>query len=179
MFVKVARSHQRLVGLLIRPAAAQLLPASSALMRWPRFLCGENPRLTIPDWIVDVSHSRSSGPGGQNVNKVSTKVSLRLQLDRLSAHIPHDALLRLREQQHSRITKGDELLISCDEERTQARNSQLAFKRLQGMLDQAAVIPKERIISLEPPEQVKQQRRREKRQHSHKKQARRSNTDWN
>ena len=86
--------------------------------------------------------------------------------------MPHDVLERLRIQERSRLTNADELLIHCDEERTQPRNSKLAFARLQAMLDRAAIVPKVREISEKPPEQVKAQRLREKRLHGQKKQAR-------
>ena len=71
-----------------------------------------------------------------------------------------------------------QLVIHCDEERTQSRNSKLAFERLQDMLDRAAIVPKERIISETPPERVKAERRREKRHQAQKKQARKGNFDY-
>jgi ribosome-associated protein len=103
-------------------------------------------------------------------------VTLRLALTSAEPFLPTDVLERFREQQRTRITKGDELVLHCDEERTQGQNMKLAFARLQGMLDEAAVPPKERVISAEPPPRVKEVRKREKRQHSAKK-ARRRGTD--
>ena len=133
----------------------------------------------IPRHIVDVSHSRSSGPGGQNVNKVSTKVTLRMALAAAADFLPDDVLHRLREQQRTRLTKGDELVLQCDEERTQAANLKRAFARLQLYIDEASVTPKERLVQreMEPPERVKAQRRVEKRLQSVKKAMRRGGDD--
>eukprot|EP00322_Chrysochromulina_rotalis_P020873 CAMPEP_0115876026 /NCGR_PEP_ID=MMETSP0287-20121206/25428_1 /TAXON_ID=412157 /ORGANISM="Chrysochromulina rotalis, Strain UIO044" /LENGTH=179 /DNA_ID=CAMNT_0003331363 /DNA_START=13 /DNA_END=552 /DNA_ORIENTATION=- len=134
-------------------------------------------KLTLPKHIVDVSHSRSSGAGGQNVNKVSTKVTLRLAMSDAADFLPNDVMERLREQQRTRITKADELVLQADEERTQGANLRRAFQRLQSFVDAAAVLPKERLVSLEPPARVKEQRRREKRLHSAKKRTRRGGDD--
>ena len=133
----------------------------------------------IPRHIVDVSHSRSSGPGGQNVNKVSTKVTLRMALAAAADFLPDDVLRRLREQQRTRLTKGDELVLQCDEERTQAANLKRAFARLQLYIDEASVTPKERLVQreMEPPERVKAQRRAVKRLQSVKKAMRRGGDD--
>ena len=133
----------------------------------------------IPRHIVDVSHSRSSGPGGQNVNKVSTKVTLRMALAAAADFLPDDVLRRLREQQRTRLTKGDELVLQCDEERTQAANLKRAFARLQSYIDEASVTPKERLVQreMEPPERVKAQRRAVKRLQSVKKAMRRGGDD--
>lgn len=170
------------IATVLRSSARATPPQPLAIAAMPRFVGSKSDgvpgeRLEIPRHIVDVSHSRSSGAGGQNVNKVSTKVTLRVDLGRASAFVPFAALERLRDQQRTRVTSANELLLHCDEERSQSRNLKLAFERLQEMVDAAAVEPKERIVSLEPPPAVKAARRCDKRQHSLKKAARRRGPD--
>ena len=82
----------------------------------------------IPLDRLQISYVRSSGSGGQNVNKVNTQVQLRFHV--LSASwLPYEVRERL--QQHNRINKAGELLVACQEHRTQTQNQQQALKKLQ------------------------------------------------
>lgn len=157
-------------GLLAARSARSLLAARVLSIR-P--LCG-HARYEIPRHLVKVSHSRSSGAGGQNVNKVATKVTLRLALSDVDASLPDDVAARLREQQRHRVTKADELVLHCDEERTQNSNLRLAFARLQQLVDAASFVPKEHITrqDTEPPKRVKERRLKQKTLHAAKKQNR-------
>ena len=77
-------------------------------------------KYSVPKHLVKVSHSRSSGPGGQNVNKVATKVDLRVDMSDTS-WLPPDVHARFLVEAKSHLVKSG-LLIQCDETRSQARN---------------------------------------------------------
>jgi len=87
--------------------------------------------------------SRSGGPGGQNVNKVNTKVTLRIHLDEL-AGLNDAELTRLRETLASRITGEGELVISASEERSQRINLERAYTRMESLIINAARLPRPR-----------------------------------
>ena len=89
-------------------------------------------RWVIPADALSVRAVTSSGPGGQNVNKVATKVELRLELacERLS----DGQRARLAESFPSKITKDGQLVLTCDEHRSQMMNLEGARKRLSEML---------------------------------------------
>ena len=136
-------------------------------------------KLEIPRHLVSVTHSRSSGSGGQNVNKVASKVTLRLPMGDVTPFLPAEVLQRLREQQHHRITKADELVLQCDEERTQGRNTKLAFERLQSLVDAAAFAPTQYIRreDTELPQRLVRARKLQKQQQAAKKVSRRKGID--
>jgi ribosome-associated protein len=96
----------------------------------------------------DLSESfvRSSGPGGQNVNKLSTAVQLRYPIDRL-AGMPEDMRARLVRLAGRKLTLEGELVIVAERFRTQAQNRQDALERLVALLKEASVRPRTRIAT--------------------------------
>jgi ribosome-associated protein len=87
--------------------------------------------------------SRSGGPGGQNVNKVNTKVTLRLPLAGLEG-LNEREQVRLRETLVGRVTEADELVIHSHEERSQKVNLERAFVRMEILIAASCGLPKQR-----------------------------------
>ncbi|WP_108807291.1 alternative ribosome rescue aminoacyl-tRNA hydrolase ArfB [Aquimarina spinulae] len=86
---------------------------------------------------------RSSGAGGQHVNKVSSKIELALDI-KTSAGFTDDEKLRLSQKLSSRLTKSGVLLLQCGDSRSQHRNKELVIKRLLEILKANLYIPKKR-----------------------------------
>ncbi len=102
-----------------------------------------NKSITIEDWELVEQFVRSSGPGGQNVNKVSTAVELRFEAAR-SPNLPAAVKSRLRRIAGRRWTKDGALVIQVDETRSQSRNREIARERLAAMIEAATVVQKPR-----------------------------------
>ena len=100
-------------------------------------------RIAIEDWEIVEQFVRASGPGGQNVNKVSTAVELRFEAER-SPNLPSVVKTRLRRIAGRRWTKDGAVVLQVDETRSQARNREIARERLVEMIRQATVVPKPR-----------------------------------
>ena len=127
-------------------------------------------RLSIPEDELEFTHSRSSGPGGQNVNKVSTRVTLRFD-------VAHSPSLSEEEKRHlfqrlsTRINKKGVLWIAAQQSRSQSANRDLALARFAAMLREALKRPRRRIKT-RIPRPVKEQRLAEKKHRSRLKEQR-------
>jgi ribosome-associated protein len=102
------------------------------------------PSIAIEDWEITEQFVRASGPGGQNVNKVSTAVVLRFEAAR-SPNLPAPVKARLQRLAGRRWTKDGAVVIQVDETRSQARNRDIARDRLAALIAQATERPTRRV----------------------------------
>jgi ribosome-associated protein len=114
---------------------------------------------------------RSSGAGGQNVNKVSSKIVLSFDLGNSKA-LSIEEIAILEEKLASRLTNEKILILNSDEDRSQLKNKENAIKRLLQLLRQNLVVPKERKVTKVPKAVIKK-RIQNKRNLSEKKESRR------
>lgn len=101
------------------------------------------PRLTIPAGELAIAFARSGGPGGQNVNKVATRIELEFDVEG-SAVLTESQKERIRARLATRMSRVGVLRVVAQSERTQARNEAEARRRLASLLDHALAVPRPR-----------------------------------
>jgi ribosome-associated protein len=129
--------------------------------------------IQIPDDELEWSFARSSGPGGQNVNKVASKAVLRWRAEKTGAAIPEPARERMRSRFPSRFTTEGDVVLQSQKYRDQERNREDCLTKLLEMIKAALVVPIPRKVS-KPSKGAKRRRLADKRKLSEKKQNRRN-----
>jgi ribosome-associated protein len=117
-----------------------------------------NGTVRVPDRALTVRAVRASGPGGQNVNKVATKIDLRVDLDAIEG-ISEPALARLKALCRHRLDADGRLMVSSQTERNHARNLEDALDRVRGLVAAALREPRSRKASR--PSKASRERRLE------------------
>ena len=120
--------------------------------------------ILIPRNRLSVRFSRSGGPGGQNVNKVSTQVEIRFQLDDAD-WIPEAVRARLRSQQRRRVNRQGELVVVSSRYREQRRNLEDCLAKLSRWIEAARKVPTKRKRT-RPTQASRERRRAQKRRQS-------------
>jgi ribosome-associated protein len=123
-----------------------------------------NDRVVVPEAAVETKAVRASGPGGQNVNKLATKIQMRVDLDRVLG-FTWDDLARVREFLKSRLDAEGRLLVMSQETRDQARNREDCAAKVADLIRAALVRPKLRRRT-KPTRASKERRVEAKRRHS-------------
>ena len=137
----------------------------------PRNLLAVNESLSIPRSELDVRVSRSSGAGGQHVNKTSSRVEIFWNVPGSRA-LTDQQRSRLREKLASRLTTEGSIRVVASDMRSQSRNRELAEERLADLVRRALIVPRKRRAT-KPTRASKEARLDSKKRHSTKKRDRR------
>lgn len=141
-----------------------------------RYFSSSNEVFKLIPNLVEFKFVRSSGPGGQNVNKVSSACEARVNVLKLA--LPQEVLNRLLEQQRNKINAKQELVVYSQEDRSQHRNREICLDKINKIVEQAFIEPKQRIVQRTPPEKTKEKWREEKMHRKSIKEYRRSKDDF-
>lgn len=180
----LARSPSNNIGILYSP---RLEFSSSTSINLATNAVGPSKSRSSSDWVVpetvdipedklDFSFVRSSGAGGQNVNKVNTKVEIRFCVDQ-ATWIPEEVRDRLKAQQANRISKDGYIALHSQEHRTQLQNRKAVISKLKDVLLQAWVRPKERKQRKGVSKAAKERNKEFKKRRSETKRNRKA-VDW-
>lgn len=131
----------------------------------------ENPqKFIIPESEIYIKFSRSSGKGGQNVNKLSTKAEVHWNID-ASKTFTQEEKERIKTALNKRINKKGDLIVTSQEERSQLQNRERAIKRLNNLVA-AGLIPEKERIPTKLTRAAKERRLKEKKHQAEKKKRR-------
>jgi ribosome-associated protein len=133
------------------------------------------PGVTIPDSDLSFAFVRASGPGGQNVNKVSSAVQLRFDMAG-SAALSDPVKNRLRALAGRRLTDDGAILIIARNQRSQDHNRREALERLADLVQRALVVPKTRKAT--KPTRASRERRLDTKTHKQQTKQRRKRVRW-
>ncbi len=130
----------------------------------------EDAQKLIPENEIAEQFSRSSGAGGQNINRVSTKAEVRWNVDASKA-FNNEEKEKIKQVLGNRINKEGELIITSQEERSQLQNRGRAIERLNNLVRDALILEKERIAT-KPTRSSKKRRLEAKKRQGEKKKSR-------
>lgn len=127
------------------------------------------PAVSIPDNEIEIRAIRAQGPGGQNVNKVSSAIHLRFDIPRSS--LAEECKRRLLRSKDNRLSQDGVLIIKAQRSRSQEKNREEALNRLQQFISEALAEKRERIAT-RPSRSVRKKRLEQKRHQSQTKSLR-------
>uniref|UniRef100_A0A8C0BBY9 Large ribosomal subunit protein mL62 n=1 Tax=Buteo japonicus TaxID=224669 RepID=A0A8C0BBY9_9AVES len=161
-------------------AAAWIIPVPCCKTSWGRVSGSARCCSSLPARLT-VSYCRSSGPGGQHVNKVNTKAEVRFHL--ASADwIPEAVRQKMALMHRNKINRAGELIVNSEESRYQMRNLAICLEKIRTMVTEATEKPK--VVSkettqklIERVEKMNRERLRQKKIHSNIKQSRKADFD--